>query len=76
MAMQAQYGLYPHQRQVANDLLSHLDSSGATVVRPDRRRVVARLADWCRQDARSGPRSLSFAEYRAEGRTRAGHLAG
>ena len=41
--MQAQYGLYPHQRQVANDLLCYLDPSGATAVGPSGRRVVAHL---------------------------------
>ena len=40
---QANYGLYPHQRQVANDLLRHLDPSRVSGVPIDRRRVVAHL---------------------------------
>ena len=40
---QVHYGLYPYQRQVANDLLNHLDPSGVAGVSPDHRRVVAHL---------------------------------
>ena len=40
---QVHYGLYPHQRQVANELLSHLDPSRVEGVPSDGRRVVAHL---------------------------------
>ena len=40
---QVNYGLYPHQRQVANDLLRHLDPSKVAGIPSDRRRVVAHL---------------------------------
>ena len=41
--IKARYGLYPHQRQVANDLLRYLDPVGAGGVAADNRRVVAHL---------------------------------
>ena len=43
MTIQAQYGLYTHQRQVASALLEYLEPSVTMGVRPDSRRVIAHL---------------------------------